>query len=582
MMDLSQFGATPATGNTPSVSPKNAYNSFINNVNMGTVSTNPDNGTSGVLTRFGGSPNVGTGGHIDPNSNQASKDFIKTGAALGSTAANTSVAGNFLNSVPSAIKQTAKNVVTNTGSQIKQAGQGFMQSGQDVTQGANELGTNFLGGAEKIGEGGLRSFASAVQGLFSPVTGTLQTASKGLGDAGADVLGSKTGDVLNNSPQIQKIDEVTNKIQQKVNDYAQKNPGKAQAVQDAVTTLATVLGEPELESQAGALTDTVKSGANSLAENVKSMIPESTSEETIQNNNAETPQNNNSKVSPAEVLKNPHSVDEQEQAADQKRVQMQGDKKVVLPSKYDLAMHKAIQPLIDDGRITGDKEFGTGLIKGDSQIQNISSTNDEITKIGGDTSQALKNSKAIWNSNELKGVANKVEIPDPVKNEPTMARNAASLRRAISSLGDEASKKADGTQDVLQNFDKYVKQNYGENFFGKGRNADPFHSYVFSLRDGLNDWAASKLPEGELPSGESYRDARLRQYNLINAKDEMTAKLTREYPEEVTKFQRIMKAHPALRMGARILGRQLLKLPITMGEGELGITQLERSIAKPK
>jgi hypothetical protein len=42
----------------------------------------------------------------------------------------------------------------------------------------------------------------------------------------------------------------------------------------------------------------------------------------------------------------------------------------------------------------------------------------------------------------------------------------------------------------------------------------------------------------------------------------------------------VLKEHPALRMGMRILGRQILRIPITMGEGEIGITQLERSIAK--
>lgn len=290
---------------------------------------------------------------------------------------------------------------------------------------------------------------------------------------------------------------------------------------------------------------------------------------------------NPEQTSAAEVLKNPHSVDEQEQAASQGRVQMQNGKKVVLSSKSDLAMQKVIQPLIDSGKISVDKELGTGLIKGDTQIKNIAAINDEVTKIGNDTKSALQDSKATWNQNELKDVANKTEIPDPVKNETALAKNAASARDALAKIGTDIPKNAEGSQQVLQKFDDYLNKNYPK-LFSQGRNASPLNQYLYGLRDSLNDWSASKLPEGNLPSGESYRDARLRQYNLLNAKDEMTAKLTNEYPEEMGKFQRVMKAHPALRMGARIIGRQLLRVPITMGEGEVGITQLERAMAKAK
>jgi len=200
---------------------------------------------------------------------------------------STSTAGNFMSSLIPAAGQVANNVGSDIKDQLSQAGQGFMQGGEDLNQSGDlAIRGDQLGSAEKFGEGALRGFASAVQGLFSPVTATLQEAVKGSGEAGADILGAKGGDVLNqaatnfdNSPGGQKVNGVIQKIQQKVSDFIQKNPGKVQAIQDAFTTIATVLGEPEVKAQTSDLAgeintgiDTVKQGGSDLISSVKDKI----------------------------------------------------------------------------------------------------------------------------------------------------------------------------------------------------------------------------------------------------------------------------------------------------------------------
>lgn len=241
------------------------------------------------------------------------------------------------------------------------------------------------------------------------------------------------------------------------------------------------------------------------------------------------------------VIKNPANL---EQAYQDGRITAKGGKSIVEQSPQEQRMSAALKPLEDSGKLKDPSGIGNKAMQ--NQLENGATVQNEIENTGNDIRNGIKGSKAIWNSNELKGVTNEVNIPDPVKNDATMAKNAASLRKAIVNIGKDATKDGEGTLDVRQNFDKYVKQNYGENFFNKGRNADPLHQYVFSLRDGLNEWSASKLPEGKLPSGENYGDALRRQSQLINASNEMAAKFENEFKgsENQGTIQRWMKANP--------------------------------------
>jgi len=262
------------------------------------------------------------------------------------------------------------------------------------------------------------------------------------------------------------------------------------------------------------------------------------------------------------------SKDEQAQAVSQGRARISGSNKEITyePSTQDEASIKALKPLADEGKIVSPKTP-------EDHLNNIFNTQEAIDSRAVDIRSALENSDATWNSNELKGNLENVNIPDPVKNEATMARNAESLKNAAIKIADDAGRDPVDLLDMRQNFDQYIKDNYGQNFFDKGRYADPWHQYVYSLRDSMNDMAQYKLPDGKLPDGTSLRDALVEQSNLINAKEAMAQKFSQDFPEGTTITSRFLKAHPTLR-------RVGWRVGMSIGVGALGLYGLGTLINK--
>jgi hypothetical protein len=281
-----------------------------------------------------------------------------------------------------------------------------------------------------------------------------------------------------------------------------------------------------------------------------------------------------------DAIENPLSKDEQMTAV--KRGQLAPSSKTginpttdYLPNQSKLNMAKSLQPMVESGKL----QPPTTAI---NQESNIVNTGDEITNQSQQLRQGLQDSKAIWNENELKGRLNDVQLPDPVKNEPTLNKNAASLQKAAVSLAQDADKNPVGILDLRQNLDNYIEQNYGKNFFDKGRNADPWHQYVYAIRDELSNFAADKLPEGKLPSGVSYRDSLLNIHNLINGQDEMAAKFVREYPQGLSRFDKILKSHPMInKLGTRGIMR-IAAAAVGIPLAASAVSKIVKSAVTPK
>lgn len=169
-----------------------------------------------------------------------------------------------------------------------------------------------------------------------------------------------------------------------------------------------------------------------------------------------------------------------------------------------------------------------------------------------------------WKSS-LKDDLNNTKIPDPVKNEPTLNRNATSLKNATIKLADNVEDTSAGKLSLRKSFDSYVQQEYGQNFFDKGRNASDFSRYVYSLRDTLNNGIADSLPDGKLPDGTSFKQSLQDQHQLINASDEMQAKYVREHPQGSSRTSDFAKNHPLIMRMAR-------SVPIRIAGGALGLS----------
>jgi hypothetical protein len=427
----------------------------------------------------------------------------------------------------------------------------------DITTGASRIAldansndiTAPLKVAGDIGETGMNTAADALKAIFAPITAAIGGITKG------------ASDVISDNPEVQKLatspmmDFLADKGG-KLTAWANANPRAAQDLTNAATlamgTAGEATGAPEeninlsdLKDMANKVVDTVKNAAATGEENLtKTTTPEMAQGTTDSQKVAQ------------DAIKNPLTTKEQAQAATQGRATVTGSglNKTIeyAPDPKTVAMQEALKPLADQGKITNETDIN-GKITKEAQVSNIANTQEEITNQGTKIRQALKDSNAIWNANELKGNLDSVKIPDPVKNEPAMNRNAISLKNAAWTIAQAAQKTPDGILDLRQNFDQYIKDNYGKNFFDKGRNADPWHQYVYSLRDSMNNMASYKLPEGNLPDGTPYGTALKNQSSLINAKEEMGIKLAQEHPEGVKITAEFLKAHPLLRrVGWRI------------------------------
>ncbi len=310
-----------------------------------------------------------------------------------------------------------------------------------------------------------------------------------------------------------------------------------------------------------------------------------------------------------DAIKNPLSKTEQESALRGGRL-AESSKKGLNPKiayEPDVSserMAKSLQPMVEDGRI----KPPTNVV---NQEQNILETGKEIGKQSDDLRAGLKQSDAAaqakvqedqtafknmtadekasykamnqgkpdlsknkLTTKQLRAEMDTVKVPDPVKNDTVLSKNVKSLKDAAAELYKKIpDHQSEAILNLKHNFDDYVKENYGPNFFDKGRNADPFHQYTYALRDKYTQLMADRLPEGNLPNGTSIKDAFLNQHNLINAQDEMVAKTTREFPEGSTPMQRFLQAHP-------ILKRIGLREAISIGGGAIGLTAIGSMIHK--
>jgi hypothetical protein len=157
--------------------------------------------------------------------------------------------------------------------------------------------------------------------------------------------------------------------------------------------------------------------------------------------------------------------------------------------------------------------------------------------------QGLKDSKAIWNKNELKGTLNQVELPISLT-QPDLPI-AGKLKSGIMKLVDDAPKTPDGILDVRQKFDNLVEQNFGKIIFAKD---DPKGILIRKLRQALNDFAESKLPDGQLPNGSTLKTELRRQHLLYDAIDNVAEKA----PKAGTNaFGRLLEKHPTLKKAVK-------------------------------
>lgn len=132
----------------------------------------------------------------------------------------------------------------------------------------------------------------------------------------------------------------------------------------------------------------------------------------------------------------------------------------------------------------------------------------------------LEDSQAIWNKNDLKGAMNDVEKPITVKSDPTLNRVANGFKKAALNLASTADKNLPGLLDVRQGIDSLIDKEFPSNIYSKDT---PIGQYVRNFRQALNEEIASRLPDGTLPDGSTFKGELRRQSLLYDAIDNAAA-----------------------------------------------------------
>ena len=183
---------------------------------------------------------------------------------------------NFAGDVVHGLAGTTKDAMQNWWNEVQNSSKGFSDSWNKMNEGAAEAGDasgnnpfsfknpgQQLGGIGKMSEGILGLTGNTVRAVFAPLTGILETAAKGAGTAGADILGAKGGDAVNNAiatPGGQKVKGAVNTVQAKIAAFAKSNPDAAQAMNNGLQTLMGLVGDDPVNDTGDTVVDHVASG----------------------------------------------------------------------------------------------------------------------------------------------------------------------------------------------------------------------------------------------------------------------------------------------------------------------------------
>lgn len=176
----------------------------------------------------------------------------------------------------------------------------------------------------------------------------------------------------------------------------------------------------------------------------------------------------------------------------------------------------------------------------------------------------LKESKAIWNQNEVKSSLRSVERPITVKSDPIINKAADNFEKAVLRLAEDNSKKAEGLLDLRQELDELIDLEFPANVYTKDT---PLGQYIRKMRQALNDLTESKLPDGLLPNGKSFKGELRRQsllYDAIENVAEKAPKVGESARPILARFKKFAKKHPWITGGVAALGgeRILKKLGV--------------------
>lgn len=154
------------------------------------------------------------------------------------------------------------------------------------------------------------------------------------------------------------------------------------------------------------------------------------------------------------------------------------------------------QKLPTTGRDAEMLKVATPYVKGaKNELQAVNNLKQGIADSANSARQGLKDSKAIWNENELSGAINKIEMPNSIKSDQVLANNFNNAKSDIMKLAKDAVKTPDGLLDVRQKFDQIMEDDFGPRIWNR---TDGVSKVYKSFRTAINDLANSKVTDNAL------------------------------------------------------------------------------------
>lgn len=180
-----------------------------------------------------------------------------------------------------------------------------------------------------------------------------------------------------------------------------------------------------------------------------------------------------------------------------------------------------------------------------------------IAEQGENLKQGLKDTKAIYSDSQVQGALNKIE-PDPqiVGDSEKIYNKIKSKMMSYVGKGGRLS----DLLDARKNFDTYIDK-YFPNLYSSDR-LTPIKTGVLDMRRAVNDFINSRLPDGKLPDGTSFKQSLKNQSQLYDAIDNIEDKL----PKEGTPTTKLGKATEYLKKNK---GKIATGAATVLGAGEV-------------
>lgn len=409
--------------------------------------------------------------------------------------------------------------------QYTQAGQNIQQ---DVESGANQISH----GQQQAQQ---RGFMNTLKGAGNIVLGAGKTALNTAGDVAGAIFAPITAAVEPAvKPIVQKlasIPGVQNNIEG-LSAWASQHPEASHALESFFNIITAGVGAEAEQPIKNAVQDTV-STIKSASEKNTLKIAEEASKNASEKSLQETLNLVKPKLTPMEEASAKAAGRGTTEGGLLKRT-------ALVPQKSEVEMAKYAGEAGVNSKNTFDQNI--------QAMKSAQKTSATAIRSG------LEKSDAIWNQNELKGVMDSVEKPLTIKSDSTLNKTAENFKKAALNIANKAEKKTVGLLDVRQDIDDLINKEFPKNIYTKDT---PIGQYVRKFRQAINDHIESKIPEGKLPNGQSFRGELRRQNLLYNAIDnvaEKAPKVGESARPILGRIRDFAKKHPIITGGAAALG----------------------------